>query len=143
MWRSSSKRTHGGRQAFEGLTADDVCQKIVKPMTERLQCSYVDLLRTIQHPAYWEGKKADVFVSLAINCLFLDVVVDTLLSQFFNCLDSIMVRRLNDQSTYLQRVVELRSNLWRHSKYRIHGHGTGSDAGSSQSSAVVVRALLY
>ena len=55
------------------------------------QCSYVDLLRTIQHPAYREGKKkADVFVSLAVNCLFLDVV-DTLLSHFFNCLDSIMV----------------------------------------------------
>ena len=72
------------------MDSRDVCQKIVKPMTERLQCSYVDLLRTIQHPAYREGKKADVFVSFAVNCLFLDVV-DTLLSHFFNCLDSIMM----------------------------------------------------
>eukprot|EP01035_Chromulina_nebulosa_P039120 gene39120-52868_t len=34
---------HGGRPAFAGMTSDDVCQKIIKPMTERLQCSYVDL----------------------------------------------------------------------------------------------------
>jgi hypothetical protein len=65
---------HGGRQAFKGWTSDDVCQNIIKPMTTRLQCSYCDLLRAIQHPAYKEGKKADVFVSHAWKCRFLDVV---------------------------------------------------------------------
>jgi hypothetical protein len=81
---------HGGRPAFEGMTSDDVCQKIIKPMTKRLQCSYVDLLRAIQHLAYQEGMKADVFVSHAWKCLFLDVV-DTLLSHFADRLDTIVV----------------------------------------------------
>eukprot|EP01036_Dinobryon_divergens_P032807 gene32807-biopygen26026 len=59
-------------------------------MTERLQCSYVDLVRAIKHSSYQEGKKADVFVSHAWKCLFLEVV-DTLLSHFADRLDTIVV----------------------------------------------------
>mmetsp|Transcript_23809 Transcript_23809/g.32625 ORF Transcript_23809/g.32625 Transcript_23809/m.32625 type:complete len:347 (+) Transcript_23809:71-1111(+) len=81
---------YGGRQAFEGWSSEDVCVKIVKPLTERLQCSYVDLLRAIKHPACREGKKADVFVSHAWKCNFL-VVVDSLLHHFADRLDTIVV----------------------------------------------------
>jgi len=81
---------YGGRQAFEGWTSDDVCREIIKPLTKDLKCSYVDLLRAIQHPACREGKKADVFVSHAWKCNFL-VLVDSLLQHFADRLDTIVV----------------------------------------------------
>ena len=74
-------KSHGGRAAFEGWTSDDVCKKIFVRETERLKCSYVDLLRAAKHPAYTREGRADVFISHAWKYIFLDLV-DTLLHHF-------------------------------------------------------------
>jgi hypothetical protein len=62
---------HGGRKAFEGLTTTDVNFKFVKPDTASQEVSYCELLKLEGNPAVGQ---AQVFISHAWKCKFLDVV---------------------------------------------------------------------
>jgi len=68
----------GGREVLEGLTTTEVCERFVKPLTEKTQSSYCDLLHHINHPSVGEAK---VFISHAWKFQFLDVV-DSLVNHF-------------------------------------------------------------
>ncbi|CAB9512382.1 Kinesin light chain [Seminavis robusta] len=61
----------GGKQELEGMTTTDICEKFVKPWTEETQTSFCDWLSINEHPAVG---KANVFISHAWKCKFLDVM---------------------------------------------------------------------
>jgi hypothetical protein len=62
----------GGRDALDGLTTTEMCEKFVKPVTARFKCSLLDLMREAKHPHF--RAQADVFISHAWKFRFLDVV---------------------------------------------------------------------
>ena len=64
----------GGREALEGLTTKQVCERFIKPKTQDLKSSYCDLLKGKGHKAYRET--AQVFLSHAHQCEFLSGVVN-------------------------------------------------------------------
>jgi tetratricopeptide (TPR) repeat protein len=61
----------GGRNEFDGLTTRDVCENFVRPMTLGYQCSYCDMMTTLDSP---NVGLCECFVSHAWQLLFLDVV---------------------------------------------------------------------
>lgn len=61
----------GGRESFDNLTTAEVCKKYVMPDTAKLQVSFCDLLRRMDHPAVGI---ATVFISHTWKYYFLDVV---------------------------------------------------------------------
>ncbi|CAB9507603.1 Kinesin light chain [Seminavis robusta] len=61
----------GGKSELEGLTTTDVCNKFVKPWTEDTKTSFCEYLELQNHPAVG---KANVFISHAWQCQFLDVM---------------------------------------------------------------------
>lgn len=69
----------GGRPAFTGLSTDQVCENLVKPMTEEMRSSYVYKLKTNESAGF--VGKATVFISHAWLYNFLDVI-DALSSRF-------------------------------------------------------------
>lgn len=77
----------GGRAALTGLTTTDVCNQFVKKWTEVQKCSYNDLLREMQHPAY--RSQSGVFISHAWGYDFLDLV-DNILAHFDGKLDTVI-----------------------------------------------------
>jgi tetratricopeptide (TPR) repeat protein len=62
----------GGREALKCLTTEQVCEQFIKPKTQELQLSYCELLKLQCHKAY--EKNAEVFISHAHECEFLNVV---------------------------------------------------------------------
>ncbi len=76
----------GGRDAFEGMTTNDVCEKMIKPTTANQQLSFCDMLKQVSHPAVGQ---ATVFISHAWKYQFLDVC-DALLEHFRDKLDTIV-----------------------------------------------------
>lgn len=76
----------GGRDAFEGLTTNDVCEKYIKPTTALHQVSFCDLLQGVGHPAVGTAR---VFISHAWKYQFLDVC-DALLEHFRENLDIVV-----------------------------------------------------
>ena len=64
-------RACGGKSELEGLTTTDVCEKFIKPWTFETQTSFCEWLSLQEHPAVG---KANVFISHAWQCQFLDVM---------------------------------------------------------------------
>jgi len=62
----------GGKDALRGLTTTDVCERIIKPATHAWQCSFVELLISVEHAAVIS--KADVFISHAWKYEFVNVM---------------------------------------------------------------------
>jgi tetratricopeptide (TPR) repeat protein len=62
----------GGKEKLLGLTTTDVCEKIVKPLTVKYECSFCELLKSMNHPAY--ADRAQVFISHAWKYNFTDVI---------------------------------------------------------------------
>ena len=69
----------GGRRRFEGMTTQDVCNKIIKPATDRNKLSFCEILRLTKHQAI---APATVFVCHTWKYNFLDVL-DTLTNHYF------------------------------------------------------------
>ncbi|KAJ3101824.1 Kinesin light chain 3 [Physocladia obscura] len=64
--------SQGGKNALQSLTTTDICEKIVKPMTEKSQLSLCDLLLTQERTDIVQ--EASWFVSHAWKYLFVDAV---------------------------------------------------------------------
>ncbi|KAF0699160.1 Aste57867_10255 [Aphanomyces stellatus] len=65
---------HGGREAFEGLTTEQICQLFVIPYTKATKLSLVDHVERCDPDGHLYVRRATWFVSHAWNYLFLDVI---------------------------------------------------------------------
>lgn len=61
----------GGREVLKGMKTKDVCDRFVKPKTQRLSASYCDLLKSQNHTGVGT---AVVYISHSWSLAFLDVV---------------------------------------------------------------------
>ncbi|KAF0690975.1 hypothetical protein As57867_017653, partial [Aphanomyces stellatus] len=65
---------HGGRDAFQGITTNQVCHLFVIPYTEATKLSLVDHIERNDSDGRVYVRRATWFVSHAWNYLFLDVI---------------------------------------------------------------------
>ena len=66
------RRGGGGEDDILRMTTREVRERVIKPCTERRQSSFVDVLKSNNHPAY--GAKANVFVSHAHQSQFWNTI---------------------------------------------------------------------